>query len=225
MSTRGDFEVFNEPFSRGYYFGPNRKNDRYDPEPPCEAHDPEKVLAELREASRQCPVFFKDMAYHVRSFLDWSFLKNFRNAVLIRDPRLALASLHRKLPDFTREETGYEAVTELVNLIQANTGSAPYVMDGEALRADPEAVGREFCDALQIPFRPESLSWPQGNEAHWQNWQEWFAEAAQSTGFRAPEASFDHETLAQPGVASALEYCMPCYEALSAYRRQSPDCS
>lgn len=221
MARRGDFIVFNEPFSAAYYFGPGRVSDRYAPKPEQDCDEPEQVLARLREAAAEAPVFFKDMAYHVHRFLDWDWLGAFRNAVLVRDPRLALVSLHKKMPDFTREETGYESLVDLVEVIHDNTGAYPLVMDGEALRANPPGVCEAFCAAVDVPFVPEALEWESGEEQHWNHWNEWYTEAAASRGFEPPAARFDVERLKEPAIAAALEYCMPCYEWLSS-RGASP---
>ena len=69
MAARGDFQVFNEPFSRAYYFGPDRVSTRYPAEEPCDDHDPEKVRDRILAAAEEGPVFFKDMAYHIHPFL------------------------------------------------------------------------------------------------------------------------------------------------------------
>lgn len=219
MSARGDFTVFNEPFSKGYYFGPDRVNNRYPAEAPSPDHDPHHVLDTLVDAASQGPVFFKDMAYHVHRFMDAKFLDHFQNTLLIRDPRLAIVSLNKKMPDFTREETGYESLLALANIVREQSGAMPHVMDGEILRANPQAVSKQYCEAVGIPFVDEALQWEAGGESHWDNWQEWFDEAAKSKGFKKPAVGFDEAACATPAIAKALEYCTPCYEALRQHIR------
>lgn len=218
IAARGDFAVFNEPFSAIYYFGPDRVNERYPAEAPSDAHDPAKIVQKLRTAALDRPVFFKDMAYHVRGVVSADFLAPFVNTALIRDPRRSVPSLYKKLPDFTLEETGFEQLARLVDVVRAATGHAPPVIDGEALRRDPAGVCRAWCEAVGVPFRPESLNWEAGNEAHWTRWTEWFDDAANSRRFRAPDRALDEDTLAIPKVAEAVAQCLPYYEELAELR-------
>ncbi len=213
IAARGDFTVVTEPFSDSYYFAPGRVSSRYENDPDADYRDFASALAAVHAAAESGPVFFKDMAYHVRRDISPSFLSPFRNVVLVRDPRLSLVSLYKKMPDFTLEETGFEALAELVAMLDAS-GEAPFVMDGEVLRADPEGVCRKLFDAIDIPFDPDALTWERGEEEHWNRWQSWFVEAAQSTQFREPEQSFDEDTLGIPHVRDALEYCDGYYQAL-----------
>ncbi|MEP6388979.1 MAG: hypothetical protein ABJ056_03550 [Halioglobus sp.] len=214
MAARGDFTMFSEPFSDAYYFASNRVSERFDIDPAISYKSFEDSLENIKSAAQQGPVFFKDMAYHVQQHLSAEFLSDFINVVLVRDPRFSLASLYRRMPDFTLEETGFDALTQLVGILDA-AGKAPFVMDGDILRADPERVSREFCRAVDIPFSPDALSWSKGDEQHWDRWQDWFSEASASTQFSKPRDSFDTSTLAVPHVADALEQCMPHYESIS----------
>ena len=213
MIARGDVTVINEPFSRGYYFGPNRVNDRYPDEQSPEDCDPEEVLKKILEAAEDRLVFFKDMAYHVHRFMNWEFLSHFKNMLLIRDPRLSIVSLYKKMPDFTREETGYESLAELASLVEGHV-EKPFTMDGEVLRANPQQVTKMFCDAANIEFNPNALQWDSGSQENWDTWQQWYDEAARSKSFNAPAATFDEATMRIPRVAKAIEYSMPHYEAL-----------
>lgn len=223
MAARGDFTIITEPFSDAYYFGPERISDRFgdNPETPPVGFD--NALANILAAAQRAPVFFKDMACHVRQHLSREFLSHFTNAVLLRDPRLSLVSLYKRMPDFTLDEAGFEALNELVELLDEMEAS-PFVMDGETLRANPERVCRDFCDAVGIPFKLDALQWERGGEKHWNRWQEWFDGASDSTQFKAPEVQFDEETLAIPYMQQALERCTPCYETLCSKMAKSGKC-
>ncbi|MGB1140353.1 MAG: hypothetical protein ACPG1A_05595 [Halioglobus sp.] len=215
MAARGDFTVLSEPFSESYYFADDRVSTRYDRDPGVRYNDFNAALETVLAAAQDGPVFFKDMAYHVRRYMDADFLSQFRNIVLMRDPRRSLVSMYKRMPDFTLEEAGFEPLSELVAILDA-MGERPFVMDGELLRADPEGVCRQLCAAIDVPFESGALSWEKGEEAHWDRWQSWFTEAADSTQFREPDATLDEETLDQPQVKSAVQQCDPYYQALAA---------
>lgn len=212
MSARGDLDIVTEPFSGHYYFGPHRSNTRYPAEKPGPEHDPRSIREGLLVKARSGPVFFKDMAYHVSTCMSPEFVKPFSSALLIRDPRFSIPSFFRRVPDFTLEETGFEQLRRLAGLIEQATGELPPVIDGELFRMHPESIARQYCEAVGLSFRPESLSWEPGEEKHWSRWTEWYQDAASSTGIRPPAAEPDREALADPRVARAVEHCLPIYE-------------
>ena len=67
MMARGDHVVIDEPFSRSYYFGPDRRSTRFTDSLPRRSAG--EVLADIEEAARERPVFVKDMAYHAATLL------------------------------------------------------------------------------------------------------------------------------------------------------------
>ena len=107
MSARGDHIVFDEPFSRSYYYGPDRRSSRYDEILPESSAD--EVVQQIEEAALEKPVFVKDMAYQAATVLGPDLLKRFDNCFLVRHPAATLRSLDRHWPDFTDEETGLGA--------------------------------------------------------------------------------------------------------------------
>lgn len=114
VSERGDHRVFDEPFSRSYYYGPDRLSTRYGEEMPgCTA---EPVLADIEHAERERPVFAKDMAYHAARLLGPDLLRRFDNCFLVRDPAATLRSLARTWQDFTDDETGWRHLDEAARM-------------------------------------------------------------------------------------------------------------
>ena len=185
MIERGDHVVLDEPWSRAYYFGPERRSSRYPlafPESTYEAVE-QGVLA----AGERSPVFVKDMAYHAAPRISDRALDAMVHTFLVRDPAHALSSLARHWPDFTDEEAGYDAQLALFRRIEERTGRRPHVIDCYELRADPAGVVGAWCDAVGLDRRPDSLRWAPGMRSEWQLWREWYAGAAASTGFAPPD--------------------------------------
>src|SRR5689334_21389059 len=80
MMARGDHVVFDEPFSRSYYYGPDRRSARYTETLPDSSAG--EVLAGIEEAAGERPVFVKDMAYQAATLLDQDLLGRFANCFL-----------------------------------------------------------------------------------------------------------------------------------------------
>ena len=215
MIERGDHLVLDEPWSRAYYFGPERRSDRYPltfPESTYAA-----VEAGVLAAGRTSTVFVKDMAYHAAPGISDDALQAMTHTFLVREPRAALTSLHRRWPDFTDDEAGYEAQQVLFERVSDVTGSTPSVIDSDALRAEPDRVIARWCEQVGIDHRPDSLQWEAGMQPEWQLWRSWYENAAASTGFARPSpAPLDDEALPSQ-IAELLPAAERAVESLQAH--------
>jgi len=214
MIERGDHVVFDEPFSRHYYFGPEKRSPRFADVLPDSR--PDEILAALDAAARDAAVFAKDMAYHVNAIASPELLSRFVNAFLIRDPAYALPSLAARWPDFTDEESGYAALARLVAFADGLGQTAP-IIDSDDLCRDPSGTVRAYCARVGIPFVPDALEWEPGMRPEWELWPDWYQAAARSTGFRAPPTD-PPPARTDPHLARAYERCAPIYEQLRARR-------
>jgi len=151
-------------------------------------------------------VFVKNMGHHLQGF-DYNQIKDFTNIFLIRDPGQMLASYAkvRELP--TLDDIGLKFQAELYDWLQAE-GQNPVVIDGNAVRQNPEQVLRALCAAINLPFAPEMLAWPSGPKAEDGVWAPyWYNNVHQSTGFMPPDGE----------VAPLPAALTPVYEAALPY--------
>lgn len=206
---RDDFKVFHEPFSASYYYSTERRSNRYADEEPKAEYAHERVLAEILQSDEK-PVFLKDMAYHTAGFMTPEFVAKFRNTFLIREPRYVLASLYEMWPDLTFEEAGYEELYRLFGYA-AEEDPEPVVVDAYDLSENPDGVVSAYCERLDIPHRPEALSWKPRQVPEWKMWEGWHDDAQQSTGIE----KIPHEGVTLPGeLEEVYNRCLPYYEAL-----------
>jgi hypothetical protein len=192
MMERKDFKILHEPFSYLYYVhqeGATVSQQYVDSEHPT---DYAGIRAHIEQAAASRPVFFKDMCAHCYTELaaDTIFLQRLTNTFLIRDPAKAIASYYAMNPEVTVEEIGLKQLCGIYE--QALTMDArPIVIDADDLEDDPEAIVNAYCQAIGIPFLPESLSWEPEHQEEWDIWKDWHADAAQSTGIRKNMETFD----------------------------------
>jgi len=213
MSARGDHVVLDEPFSRSYYFGPDRRSARYTDSLPDSSA--EEVLAAIEEAARQRPVFVKDMAYQAAPLLGPDLLERFRNCFLVRDPAATLRSLARRWPDFSDEESGWERLDEAVGIVDS-LGQPRVVLDADLLCADPAAVVEEWCRRMDLPYLEEALTWEAGMRPEWDLWDDWHASSARSTGFGELPDPPPPPTPDEPRLYEAYRQALPVYRRLAA---------
>lgn len=107
MIERGDHTVFDEPFSRSYYYGQERRSDGFTESLPASSDS--ELLDMLEKAAAERPVFVKDMASHALGVLTPAVLGRFQNCFLVREPATVMRSF-ASWPDFTDEEAGWDAL-------------------------------------------------------------------------------------------------------------------
>ena len=158
MTARGDHTVFDEPFSRAYYFGPDRRSSRFsDTLPESSADD---VLETLEKAPLERPVFVKDMAYQAATVLNADLLKRFDNCFLVRHPAATLRSLARTgRTSPTRSRVGPPRRGSAHRRV---TRAAAHGPRREGPVRNPPTVVAEWCDRMGLPYDVESLTGSRG---------------------------------------------------------------
>ena len=158
-------------------------------------------------------MFGKDMAYHARDLLSPEFAANFVNTFISRDPKYVIASLHKKWPDFTLEETGFELIYDLFRYATEVNGEEVVVVDAMSFSENPGGILAAYCEHLDVPFDASSLSWESREVEEWEMWDGWHDEAQQSTGIERAERK--DPTLSRD-LQQVYDYCLPYYYQLAA---------
>lgn len=213
MVERGDHTVFDEPFSRAYYYGPDRRSERFDERLP--ESSAKEVLDEIEQAAQERPVFVKDMAYQAAEILGPDLLQRFDNSFLVRHPAATLRSYARPWPDFTAEEAGWEHLDQAADIVE-ELGRPLVVIDAEVLCSDPGAVVQEWCFRMDTEYVEEALTWEPGMLPQWELWEEFHHTSASSTGFEELGPPPPPPGPEQPHLHSIYQAALPVYERLSA---------
>ena len=174
--------------------------------------DSEQVIREVILGPCEKPVLFmKQMAHHLVD-IDFGFMRETVNVLLIRDPREMLPSLEKVIGKPTLADTGLKRQAELLQYLK-DLGQSPPVLDSRELLRDAEGVLRQLCERLGIPFERAMLSWPRGPHPDDGVWaKHWYGNVHQSTGFvpyRPKTEPFP------PALRDILEECAPYYDFLS----------
>jgi Sulfotransferase domain len=209
---RDDLEVLHEPFSASYYYGEDRLSDRYSDVEPEAEHNYDRVLADVLKP-RQKRVFLKDMAYHAKGIMNPEFISKFVNTFILRDPKYVLSSLYKMWPDFTLQETGYEELYWAFRYA-TEAGEDPVVVDAMTFSENPVSILSAYCERVDLPFRPDALSWEPGEVEEWKSWEGWHEAAQRSTGIERAERR-DPELPQE--LQEAYEHCLPYYYTLAAH--------
>jgi hypothetical protein len=219
FAQRADFSVRDEPFYAAYLARTGLDHPMRDA---ILASQPQDADVVARACAAPAPegtphLYLKLMAQHMVPGVPTGFMAACRNVFLIRHPARVLASYAAKRARLTESDLGFTRQLELFEESRA-LGQTPVVIDSADIRADPEGMLRALCPALDLPFDPAMLSWPEGGNPSDGVWApHWYAALHRSTGFAGPEGQLPEV----PKALGALQVAgMEAYEALAPFRLQ-----
>ncbi|MDG2152764.1 MAG: sulfotransferase family protein [Crocinitomicaceae bacterium] len=184
FAQRSDTKVFDEPLY-GYYLS-NSNANKYHPDGDLIVKNMEcnggQVVSQMIENNSAQVLFFKNMTHHLLN-LDLHFMTKGLNIILTRDPVDMLPSFHKVIKNPSLEDVGYKAHVELMKEFDRRNISY-LVMDSKQILENPEKALKVICEAANIPFYKEMLSWPalpRSEDGIWA--RHWYKNIHHSTGF------------------------------------------
>lgn len=158
-------------------------------------------------------IFFqKHMSHHLLPHIERTWLTSLTHAFLIREPREMLTSLIRNLPRPRLEDTGLPQQVELVRFVESQVGRTPPIVDARDVLENPRKMLNLLCEALDVPFSEDMLSWPPGRRSSDGVWAPyWYAAVEKSTGFEPYRPKPEEPP---PALHGLLEECQRCYRWL-----------
>ncbi|MEL7097536.1 MAG: sulfotransferase family protein [Pseudomonadota bacterium] len=227
MRQRGDLDCLHEPFGEAWYQGEAPLWQRFQPgDKTTPGLTLDSVWADIQARAKAGPVFLKDFPHYINHMWTPDFLSHFTHAFLIRDPAKTITSMHKQWPDFHEGEVGFPEQRALFDLLHALNGAPPPVIDSDDLLEAPEAMTQAFCDAVDIPFLPEALSWEPGGDPSAHSWWDggsFHANLANSTGLTRQARTYIDITEAPSPVQQVHRRMRPHYDHLYAHRITAAD--
>jgi hypothetical protein len=216
FGARADTAVIDEPF---YAFYLARTGHAHPMRAEVLASQPndwrEVVRGLLGPAPEGKRVYYqKHMTHHMLDEIGREWLREVRNAFLIRDPAAVLASYVQKRGEATLADIGVVQQRELFEREADRLGRAPPVVESFDVLKDPARVLAMLCTALGIEYSDAMLRWPAGRRVTDGVWAPaWYNAVEQSTGFGPPPAQAE---IALPGDLQRIaDEARPHYAALA----------
>lgn len=220
FGNRGDCAVSDEPFYAAYLAESGADHPLRAETLASQPTDWRAVAAAMTgPAPGGQPVWYqKQMCHHMLPGFGLDWMDACTNAFLIRAPEQVLASYAKKRVEPALADIGVEKQAELFDRVADRLGTAPPVIDGNAVLADPERTLSALCDAVGIAFTPRMLAWPAGPRASDGAWAPaWYDAVERSTGFGPPTPAIATDALPD-GLRSIAEQARPFYERLARYQ-------
>lgn len=248
MYERGDFEIFHEPSQLVY-------NKKYFPEhvhwwrpdaPQTYDEVKNRIFSAFKESDFK-NVFVKEMSFAVSDWLlnDPEFIQNenIYFVFLIRDPLYSAISFYKRVNEnipLLKDLLGYESLYNIFERVKTESKHGAFIIHSDELCTDPAKIIEKLCQHTNIPFIPESLSWPNLDSSFdfFQEWHEnkigphihhWHGAAINSTKFSDSKFS-DSNKFSDPNYEIVFnneipnpehrEYYLKCYlENLEFYKK------
>ncbi len=181
FANREDTTVVDEPFY-GYYLNQTGVEHPGGDEIKSGMEDDwDKIVSDLNNiGSKNHIAFVKNMAHHILTN-DLSFMENWANVYLIRDPKEIICSFSQVIPNPTMKDIGAKRQRELYEYVPG------VVIDSNQLLINPEKVLKVLCGELNIPFSERMLNWSPGaipEDGIWAKY--WYKNVHLSSGFKKP---------------------------------------
>jgi hypothetical protein len=144
-------------------------------------------------------------------------MKEHRNAFLIRDPELVLASYSMKRGEVSLADVGFVRQFEIFEREADRLGRAPPVVEGIDVLRDPASILSKLCVALGIPWTTEMLWGRAGRRDTDGVWAPaWYDTVEKSTGFGPPP--FEQRPHLPDHLRRIADEARPRYEALAKHK-------
>ncbi|MFJ7241849.1 sulfotransferase family protein [Streptomyces olivaceus] len=208
MVERQDLMALHEPFCNIANDGSTEVADRV-------VNSADTLTDALIELSAQHVVFFKDTTDCVYDsiFGRQDFLKSGRHAFLLRNPREIIPSYAALKPDMVLHEVGVEYLYRIYQAV-LEAGGNPVVLDSDDFVDHPELTVRQYCAAVDLPFRADALQWQPGERPEWSQSARWHADVSASSTVQRRERAYDRTTDNDPLLRRFHEHHLPFYEYL-----------
>lgn len=214
FAQRADTRVIDEPLYGHYLSLSHADHPGRDEVIAAMENDGERVVREVILGPCDRPVLFlKNMSHHLME-LDWAFLNQLTNVLLIRNPEEMLPSLAENLAQPILRDTGYKFQVELLDYL-LDRGQTPPVLEARELLSNPASVLRQLCERIGLAFDAAMLHWPAGARPEDGLWAKyWYHNLHRSTGFMPYRPKTDPFP---PHLLPLLEECRPYYDRLLSY--------
>ena len=220
FGSRADTAVLDEPFYAAYLRATGIQHPMRDEVLASQPNAWRNVVNQiLGPVPDERPIWYqKHMTHHMLPEFGRDWIDQVINAFLIRTPESVLASYGQRRVEVSLRDLGFVEQLEIFEDVANRTGEAPPVVDTADILANPRRTLSLLCEALEIPFRREMLSWERGARPTDGVWApHWYHAVEASTGFSKPRDEVRFEDLPE-NLKSLADMARPYYEKMKEHR-------
>ena len=184
FGTRNDFAISDEPFYAAYLNATGIQHPMQEEILASQEQDPNTIAENCIGTNPDNKNYWyqKHMCQHMIEGFPLEWAKKCQNVFLIRHPARVIASYSIKRENPKLSDIGFVQQYKLFNKLGG------IVIDSSEIRQNPEKSLRTLCNAINIPFSKEMLSWPSGGHVSDGVWaKHWYSSIWKSTKFAGAE--------------------------------------
>ena len=127
----------------------------------------------------------KHMAQHNLDGNDISWIKKFKNCILIRHPQYVIPSYNKKYPLSHKKLLGYSQQLNIIRILEDKEGITPPIFDATDIQKNPRVALKKMCISIGISFTKKMVKWPKGKRKSDGVWAKyWYGNVESSSGFK-----------------------------------------
>lgn len=210
FAQRTDTVVVDEPYYASYLHRTGLPHPGREQVMASQPIDAAAVTHKLLHRTGNPYLFVKHMTQHLEG-IDFSFLTQGRNVLLIRHPARIIRSYAKVIDNPTLQDLGIPMEHELYDYLTSQN-ALHAIVDADRLLADPRQVLEKLCLRLSIPWQEAMLHWtpgPRPEDGVWAPY--WYGTVHRSTGFQPPEQG---EPTVEERHRPLLDQALPLYQSL-----------
>ena len=184
FGTRNDTAISDEPFYAAYLNATGIQHPMQEEILASQEQDPNTIAENCIGTNPDNKNYWyqKHMCQHMIEGFPLEWAKKCQNVFLIRHPARVIASYSIKRENPKLSDIGFVQQYKLFKKLGG------IVIDSSEIRQNPEKSLRTLCNAINIPFSKEMLSWPSGGHVSDGVWaKHWYGSIWKSTKFAGAE--------------------------------------
>jgi len=221
FGARADTVCVDEPFYAAYLQLTGLRHPMSDEIFAAQSSNPAEVAADMISCpDPQARVFYqKHMTHHMVPEVPRAWMQACRNVFLIRHPARVIPSYARKMETVSLEAIGFPQQLSLFEEAARLEGRTPVVVDSTDILRDPQGMMRTLCDALDLAWTDDMLTWSAGRKPEDGAWAlHWYDAVWRSTGFGPAPGPRPAIT---PDLQNIYDEALEIYDHLAEHRLQA----
>ena len=182
FANRNDTKVFDEPLYAHYLKISKKQHPGRKEVLECQENNGETVVKEIL-LKDHAPISFHKLMTHFLKGINYDFLSQVTNILLIRNPIEIIHSYNQIISNPSMEDIGMKMQYDLFHILNRKK-QITTLIDAKELLENTENILRKLCLRINIPFQKNMLTWEKGPKREDGVWAKyWYKNVHKSTNF------------------------------------------
>ena len=214
FENRQDTTVVDEPFYAYFLKETNLNHPGREEIISKGEHDWRKIVEKITGPIPQKKNIWyqKHMAQHNLDGNDISWIRKFKNCILIRHPKYVIPSYNKEYSLPNKKLLGYSQQLNIIRFLEDKEGVTPPIFDATDIQKKPRLALKKMCISIGIRFSKKMLKWPKGKRKSDGVWAKyWYGNVENSSGFKP---FYEKQITIEKGLIALYKECLMEYNSM-----------